>query len=59
MLDETVFENAKTIHLSLEESLHKLESTVDLLNNRLQGLLADFGKEQAKMKQRISKIESR
>ncbi|CAK1554819.1 unnamed protein product [Leptosia nina] len=59
LLDETVFENAKTTQLSLEENVRKLESTVDLLNNRLQGLLADVGQEQAKLKQRICKIESR
>ncbi|XP_047525066.1 cyclic nucleotide-gated cation channel subunit A-like [Pieris napi] len=59
LLDETLFESAKTTQLSLEENVRKLESTVDLLNNRLQGLLADVGQEQAKLKQRITKIECR
>ncbi|CAF4750230.1 unnamed protein product [Pieris macdunnoughi] len=56
LLDETVFESAKTTQLSLEEHVRKLESTVNLLNNRLQGLLADLGQEQAKLKQRITYI---
>lgn len=59
MLDEAVFENAQTTQQSMEETVHKLETTVDMLNNRLQGLLTDVGEEQAKIKQRISKIELR
>ncbi|XP_026737524.1 cyclic nucleotide-gated cation channel subunit A-like isoform X3 [Trichoplusia ni] len=59
LLDEAVFENAQTTQQSMEETVHKLESTVDMLNNRLQGLLTDVGEEQAKIKQRICKIELR
>ncbi|XP_045510000.1 cyclic nucleotide-gated cation channel subunit A-like [Colias croceus] len=59
LLDESIFENAKTTQLSIEENVRKLEATVDLLNNRLQGLLADVGQEQAKLKQRLNKIEAR
>ncbi|KAF9799230.1 hypothetical protein SFRURICE_006490 [Spodoptera frugiperda] len=59
LLDEAVFENAQTTQQSMEETVHKLETTVDMLNNRLQGLLTDVGEEQAKIKQRISKIELR
>ncbi|KAJ0184110.1 hypothetical protein K1T71_000533 [Dendrolimus kikuchii] len=59
LLDEAVFENAQTTQQSLEETVHKLESTVDMLTNRLQGLLTDVGEEQANIKQRINKIEVR
>lgn len=59
LLDETVFESAQTTQQSLEETVHQLETTVEILNNRLQGLLTDMGEEQAKMKQRINKIEIR
>ncbi|CAG5039072.1 unnamed protein product [Parnassius apollo] len=59
LLDETVFENAQTTQQSLEETVHKLETTIEMLNNRLQGLLTDVGEEQAKIKQRINKLEVR
>ncbi|XP_021192935.3 cyclic nucleotide-gated cation channel subunit A isoform X1 [Helicoverpa armigera] len=59
LLDEAVFENAQTTQQSMEETVHKLETTVDMLDNRLQGLLTNVGEEQAKLKQRINKIELR
>lgn len=59
MLDEAVFASAQTTQQSLEETVHKLEETVDLLNNRLHSLLSDVGEEQAKIKQRVDKIEIR
>ncbi|VVC99787.1 unnamed protein product [Leptidea sinapis] len=59
LLDETVFESAKTTQLSMEENIQKLEENVELLNNRLQGLLADFGEEQAKLKKMITVLETR
>lgn len=58
-MDETVFQNAQTTQQSLEETVHKLEATVEMMNNRLQGLLTDVGEEQAKIKQRINKLEIR
>lgn len=54
-----MFENAQNTQQSLEETVHQLETTVEMLNNRLQGLLTDVGEEQAKMKQRIGKMEVR
>lgn len=54
-----MFKNAQSTQLSLEETVRKLEMTVDILDNRLQGLLTDVGEEQAKMKQRINKVEIR
>lgn len=59
LLDESVFQNAQTTQLSLEDTVLKLESTVDTIQDRLQGLLTDVGEEQAKIKRRISKIEGR
>ncbi|KOB70171.1 Cyclic-nucleotide-gated cation channel [Operophtera brumata] len=59
LLDEVVFASAQTTQQSLEETVSKLEDTVDLLQNRLQSLIADFGEEQAKIKQRIDKVENR
>ncbi|CAH0402136.1 unnamed protein product [Chilo suppressalis] len=59
LLDENVFENAQSTQQSLEETVHKLETTVEMLNNRLQNLLSDVGEEQERIKQRINKIEGR
>ncbi|XP_068620013.1 cyclic nucleotide-gated cation channel subunit A-like [Battus philenor] len=59
LLDETVFQNAQTTQQSLEETVHKLEATVEMLSNRIQGLLSDVGEEQAKIKQKINKLEVR
>ncbi|XP_012548956.1 cyclic nucleotide-gated cation channel subunit A isoform X2 [Bombyx mori] len=59
LLDEALFESAQTTQQSIEETVHKLETTVEMLNNRLQGLLADVGEEQAEMKQRMNNIEVR
>lgn len=59
LLDEAVFENAQTTQQSLEEQVHSLGITVDLLSDRLHGLLSDVGAQQAKFRQRIAKIEAR
>ncbi|CAH2104001.1 unnamed protein product [Euphydryas editha] len=59
LLDETIFENAQTTQQSLEDTVRKLESTVHMLQNRLEGLLTDVGEEQAMMKQRLMRLETR
>ncbi|CAB3226040.1 unnamed protein product [Arctia plantaginis] len=59
LLDEVVFKNAQTTHQSLEEQVHALETTVDILTNRLQGLLTDVGTQQATLNQRLNKLELR
>lgn len=59
LLDEVVFKNAQTTHQSLEEQVHALETTVDILTNRLQGLLTDVGEQQATLNQRLNKLELR
>lgn len=41
----------------MEESVKKLESTVKTLQTRLARLMAEFGATQAKLKQRLSKVE--
>ncbi|XP_063634493.1 cyclic nucleotide-gated cation channel subunit A-like [Cydia splendana] len=59
LLDEQVFQKAQNTQLSLEETVSQLETTVEILNNRLEGLLTDIGEEQAKIKQKLSQIEMR
>ncbi|KAI8431041.1 hypothetical protein MSG28_001112 [Choristoneura fumiferana] len=59
LLDETIFQKAQNTQQSLEETVSQLEMTVETLNNRLEGLLSDYGEEQAKIRQKLSKIEMR
>lgn len=59
MLDETIFENAQTTQQSIEDTVRKLKSTVDILQNRIDGLLTDVGEEQAKIKQKINRLVTR
>ncbi|XP_049886204.1 cyclic nucleotide-gated cation channel subunit A-like isoform X2 [Pectinophora gossypiella] len=59
LLDETVFQNAQITQQSLEETVNKLENTMEMLNNRLHGIIARFGEDQEQIKQRINKIENR
>lgn len=59
LLDEAVFQNAHCTQQTLEETVVKLETTVEMLNNRLEGLISRVGEEQERLKQRINKIETR
>ncbi|XP_026315804.1 cyclic nucleotide-gated cation channel subunit A isoform X2 [Hyposmocoma kahamanoa] len=59
LLDEAVFQNAHSTQQTLEETVVKLETTVEMLNNRLEGLISRVGEEQEKLKQRMNKIETR
>ncbi|XP_076272344.1 cyclic nucleotide-gated ion channel subunit A isoform X3 [Rhynchophorus ferrugineus] len=59
LLDEDVFKRAKDTQHSMEDSIKKLESTVENLQSRLARLLAEFSASQAKLKQRLSRVESR
>lgn len=54
-----MFENAQNIQQSLEETVQQLENTVEMLNNRLQGVLNDLGEDQAQMRRRLNRLESR
>uniref|UniRef100_A0A182Q981 Cyclic nucleotide-binding domain-containing protein n=1 Tax=Anopheles farauti TaxID=69004 RepID=A0A182Q981_9DIPT len=59
LLDEAVFANAQQTQDSLESGVARLEQTVENLNLRLARLLAEYSASQAKLKQRISKLEDR
>lgn len=59
LLDEEVFVKAKETQDSMVDSIKKLESTVETLQTRLARLLAEFTASQAKLKQRLTRIESR
>lgn len=59
LLDEEVFKNARDSQYSTEESVRKLEITVKGLQTRLARLMAEFGASQAKIKQRLSRVEHR
>ncbi|XP_019872466.1 cyclic nucleotide-gated cation channel subunit A [Aethina tumida] len=58
LLDEEVFKKARETQDSMADSIKKLENTVDVLQNRLARLLAEFSASQAKIKQRLTKIEN-
>ncbi|CAH1170272.1 unnamed protein product [Phaedon cochleariae] len=59
LLDEDQFKNAKETQESMADSIKKLESTVETLQTRLARFLAEFTASQAKLKQRLTKVESR
>ncbi|XP_030766128.1 cyclic nucleotide-gated cation channel subunit A isoform X2 [Sitophilus oryzae] len=59
LLDEDMFKRAKETQHSMEDSIKKLEGTVENLQTRLARLLAEYSASQAKLKQRISRVESR
>lgn len=50
---------ATSQHDSLELGVAKLECTVENLNLRLARLLGEYASSQAKLKQRLSKLEER
>lgn len=52
-------EDSQRVQDSIECGVAKLESSVDHLNVRLARLLAEYSASQAKLKQRISKLEIR
>ncbi|XP_055547594.1 cyclic nucleotide-gated cation channel subunit A isoform X2 [Wyeomyia smithii] len=59
LLDEAVFASAQHQQDTLEIGVAKLEQTVENLNLRLARLLAEYSASQAKLKQRISRLEAR
>lgn len=59
LLDEDVFKRAKETQNSMEDSIKKLEVHVENIQSRLARLLAEFSASQAKLKQRLSRVESR
>ncbi|XP_025829628.1 cyclic nucleotide-gated cation channel subunit A [Agrilus planipennis] len=59
LLDEDVFKRAKQEQESVEQAMKRLESTVETLQTRVARLLAEFTASQAKLKQRLTRIEIR
>ncbi|XP_068899374.1 cyclic nucleotide-gated cation channel subunit A-like isoform X2 [Tenebrio molitor] len=57
LLDEDVFKKARETQDSLLDSVKKLENTVEILQTRLARLLAEFSASQAKLKQRLTRLE--
>lgn len=53
------FTEASTVQETLTDGVHKLEKSIDNLNIRLARLLAEYSASQAKLKQRIAKLELR
>lgn len=59
LLDEDVFRKARDTQDSMADSIKRLETTVETLQTRLARLLGEFTSTQAKLKQRLTKVESR
>ncbi|XP_066250973.1 cyclic nucleotide-gated cation channel subunit A isoform X1 [Euwallacea similis] len=59
LLDEDVFKRAKETQHSMEDSIKKLENVVENIQTRLARLLAEFSASQAKLKQRMTRIEAK
>ncbi|XP_073812988.1 cyclic nucleotide-gated ion channel subunit A isoform X2 [Musca autumnalis] len=57
LLDEQVFADSQRVHDTIESGIEKLELSVENLNMRLARLLAEYTASQAKMKQRLAKLE--
>lgn len=53
------FIEASTVQETLTDGVHKLERSIENLNVRLARLLAEYSASQAKLKQRIAKLELR
>ncbi|XP_037717223.1 cyclic nucleotide-gated cation channel subunit A [Drosophila subpulchrella] len=57
LLDEQIFADSQRVHDSIEGGIEKLELSVENLNMRLARLLAEYTASQAKIKQRLAKLE--
>lgn len=57
--DNWIFTEASTVQETLTDGVHKLERSIENLNVRLARLLAEYSASQAKLKQRIAKLELR
>ncbi|KAH8411008.1 hypothetical protein KR222_006065 [Zaprionus bogoriensis] len=57
LLDEQIFADSQRVHDSIEGGIEKLELSVENLNLRLARLLAEYTASQAKIKQRLAKLE--
>lgn len=52
-----LFTDSQRVHDSIEGGIEKLELSVENLNMRLARLLAEYTASQAKIKQRLAKLE--
>jgi len=52
-----LFSDSQRVHDSIEGGIEKLELSVENLNMRLARLLAEYTASQAKIKQRLAKLE--
>lgn len=52
-----IFAEASQVQETLTDGVHKLEKSIENLNTRLARLLAEYSASQAKLKQRIAKLE--
>ncbi|KAJ8975657.1 hypothetical protein NQ317_000997, partial [Molorchus minor] len=59
LLDEEQFQRAKETQDSMVDSIKNLESTMENLQTRLARLIGEFSASQAKLKQRLTKLETR
>ncbi|KAF5301710.1 hypothetical protein FQA39_LY10641 [Lamprigera yunnana] len=59
LLDEEVFEGSRAQNESIIDSVERLEKAVDIIQTRLARLVAEFGASQAKLKERLTRIELR
>ncbi|KAK5642984.1 hypothetical protein RI129_009151 [Pyrocoelia pectoralis] len=59
LLDEEIFRRSTVSQDTMEESISSLERAVETLQTRLARLIAEFSASQAKLKQRLTKIELR
>ncbi|KAI4471052.1 cyclic nucleotide-gated cation channel subunit a [Holotrichia oblita] len=57
LLDEEAFKKARERQESMTDSIKRLESAVENLQTRLARLLAEFTASQAKLKQRLTRVE--
>lgn len=57
LLDEDAFKKTRERQESMSDSIKRLESAVENLQTRLARLLAEFTASQAKLKQRLTRVE--
>lgn len=57
LFSSILFVDSQRVHDTIESGIEKLEVSVENLNMRLARLLAEYTASQAKMKQRLAKLE--
>lgn len=59
LLDEELFKRARETQDSMNDSVKKLENALETLQTRFARLLAEYTASQAKIKQRLTRVETR